>query len=219
MAKVTKRESAFMAYFPTSLLVVIGAILLGFSGGSPTLISIACVLSFAGINIYLTYHWIILGNHAMQSDLPAHLIYGGGFLALALGAILGTGIGSILNATATYDTWAEHFAIVLIALAFFAPFLIANGASLAGETKRMGGTPYGQTVTSEEERVDVAAKHFGLTSREKEILLLLYQGRSVPYICNELFIAESTVRTHLKHIYAKAEIGSRQDLIDAIRNL
>ena len=42
-------------------------------------------------------------------------------------------------------------------------------------------------------------------------------GRSIPYICDELFIAKSTAQTHVRHIYAKMNItGGRQELIDRI---
>ena len=56
-----------------------------------------------------------------------------------------------------------------------------------------------------------------LTNRESEVLVLLARGRSVPYICDELFIAKSTAQTHVRHIYAKMDItGGRQELLDRL---
>ncbi|MEG0375895.1 MAG: helix-turn-helix transcriptional regulator, partial [Raoultibacter sp.] len=53
--------------------------------------------------------------------------------------------------------------------------------------------------------------------REQEVLALLVKGRSIPYICDELFVAKSTAQTHVRHIYAKMEItGGRQELIDIV---
>ena len=45
-------------------------------------------------------------------------------------------------------------------------------------------------------------------------MLLLLEGRSLRYIQNALFISEGTARTHVKRIYAKLEVHSKQQLID-----
>ena len=52
----------------------------------------------------------------------------------------------------------------------------------------------------------------GLTRREEEILFLLAEGDSATSIASQLFIAESTVRVHVKHIYAKLGVHSKQEL-------
>lgn len=215
MAKIMKRESAYVAYFPTSFLVIVGALLIGFSNSEPILLIVGCCISFTGCYIYLPYYWIILGNHAYQHAPLALSIYAIGIVSFAIGSGAALILCSILP---PQDLWWKDGALCLMVLAFFIPFQIANGAALAGETKAMGGTPFHAASTSEEERVMKATEQFALSTRESEVLLLLYQGRSVPYICNELFIAESTVRTHLKHIYAKASVSNRQELIDAVRS-
>jgi DNA-binding NarL/FixJ family response regulator len=53
-----------------------------------------------------------------------------------------------------------------------------------------------------------------VSPREAEIMRLLARGRNVPFICDELFIAKSTVQTHVKHIYTKLGVSNRQELID-----
>lgn len=55
-----------------------------------------------------------------------------------------------------------------------------------------------------------------LTAREQEILAYLGRGHSMTYIAETLFISESTVRTHVKHIYAKLDIHSREELFALI---
>lgn len=54
----------------------------------------------------------------------------------------------------------------------------------------------------------------GLTQRETEVLILLAQGRSMPFIQSELHLSEGTVKTHVKHIYAKLDIHTKQELLD-----
>ncbi len=60
------------------------------------------------------------------------------------------------------------------------------------------------------------AKNHGLTARETEVFALMAAGRDVPYIERELVLAKSTVKTHVKHIYAKCSVSSKQDLLDML---
>jgi PAS domain S-box-containing protein len=55
-----------------------------------------------------------------------------------------------------------------------------------------------------------------LSTREKQILVLLMQGLRVPAIAERLFISPSTVRNHLKAIYRKVGVSSQQQLIDRV---
>ena len=66
-------------------------------------------------------------------------------------------------------------------------------------------------------RIDEIAQKAGLTPREAEVFALLAQGRSIPYIRDELIISRETAATHAKHIYAKLGVHSRQELIDLVR--
>lgn len=60
------------------------------------------------------------------------------------------------------------------------------------------------------------ARAVGLTARETEILSLLARGRTLPYIANELFVTTGTVKTHVRHIYEKALVNNRQELLDKV---
>ena len=60
------------------------------------------------------------------------------------------------------------------------------------------------------------AEEFDLSKRETELAELAYRNLSARKIAEELFIAESTVYTHLKRIYRKTGVHSKQELIDLI---
>jgi DNA-binding NarL/FixJ family response regulator len=47
----------------------------------------------------------------------------------------------------------------------------------------------------------------GLTSREAEVLTLIAHGLTYAQIAERLFVNESTVKTHINHLFAK--IGAR----------
>lgn len=58
-----------------------------------------------------------------------------------------------------------------------------------------------------------------MTSREKEVLTELCEGKSYKMIAEALFISEDTVRHHLKNIYRKLEVNSKSEaVIKALRN-
>lgn len=59
---------------------------------------------------------------------------------------------------------------------------------------------------------------FMLTQREAQITLELLQGNKDAEIAEKLFIAFSTLRTHIKHIFQKLEVNSRTLLINKIIN-
>ena len=42
------------------------------------------------------------------------------------------------------------------------------------------------------------------------------RGRTLPYIANELFVTTGTVKTHVRHIYDKALVNNRQELLDKV---
>jgi LuxR family maltose regulon positive regulatory protein len=58
-----------------------------------------------------------------------------------------------------------------------------------------------------------------LSERELQVLRLLVAGLSSNEIATELFIAVSTARTHIKHIYQKLNVHRRLEAIDRARDL
>jgi LuxR family maltose regulon positive regulatory protein len=58
-----------------------------------------------------------------------------------------------------------------------------------------------------------------LSEREIEVLRLLQTNLSTPEIADELIIAVSTVRTHIKNIYSKLGVHSRSEAVDQAKDL
>jgi LuxR family maltose regulon positive regulatory protein len=58
-----------------------------------------------------------------------------------------------------------------------------------------------------------------LSDRERDVLRLLALGRSGPEIADVLVVAPSTIKTHLKSIYAKLDVHSRHQAIVRAREL
>ncbi len=67
-----------------------------------------------------------------------------------------------------------------------------------------------------EGRCELFSQRFHLTRRESEVLRLVSQGRNIPGIADALTVSQATAKTHLLHIYKKAGVSSRQELIDLL---
>lgn len=83
-------------------------------------------------------------------------------------------------------------------------------------------THFNLTPTTESQRPaipDIVPLLDPLTERELEILPLIAQGHSNKTIAKELFVAVSTVRTHLKNLYSKLSAHSRTHAIARAREL
>ncbi|BBY27313.1 response regulator transcription factor [Mycolicibacterium sediminis] len=65
-------------------------------------------------------------------------------------------------------------------------------AGLAGEIRRRGDN---DTPT--------------LSPREREVLVMIATGRSIPAMAKELFLAPSTVKTHVQRLYEKLGVSDR----------
>lgn len=64
-----------------------------------------------------------------------------------------------------------------------------------------------------EKKIDKISKEKNLTGREKEIVNLLVQGKTIDEICEELVIAKGTIKTHTVNIYKKLDINKRIELM------
>ena len=91
-----------------------------------------------------------------------------------------------------------------------APATAAAGAQ-ATFTPAVAVSPGAASV--EASRLDSFAQTLGLTPREAEVCRYLVQGRSLPFIAEQLYVTAGTVKTHAIHIYRKAGVTSKQELI------
>ena len=79
-----------------------------------------------------------------------------------------------------------------------------------------GGAP--STLLSRDYFAALVSEEYGLTSREEEVLRMVLLGRDAPSISEELCISANTVKTHIKRIYRKVDIHSRQELADMVED-
>ncbi|MDO4443648.1 MAG: helix-turn-helix transcriptional regulator [Slackia sp.] len=61
--------------------------------------------------------------------------------------------------------------------------------------------------------LDAFVEKYGISPRERDVLAFWLAGRGMKYIENELFISESTVKSHLRSIYRKCDTHNRDETI------
>ena len=143
----------------------------------------------------------------------------------ATGAGVAVGAGAVAGACAAGEAESGHLVL--------RPQSVRNagreGEGAAGETgvsapAAAGASPSAADPLSQNpqpvdfigQRVALLAREHKLTPRETEVFGLLAHGRSIPYVRDALIISRDTAATHAKHIYAKLDVHSRQELIDLV---
>lgn len=230
MVRCVRRENPRVAYRPATICAASGFLLLPFAGRSGALMCAA--IAFAGFSCFLVYFWVVMGNISQRWRTSPGETYGSGLFLVFAGFLAGEG-----GAWAIHNLLRPDFgpvatiSIVALFLLVVVAWNMTDGSQFAHETTEMGGVPFpgssssgasngdGAAANSPEIRLAQIAEAYGLSPREMEVAALLLRGRSIPYICDELFIAKSTAQTHVRHIYAKMGItGGRQELIDRIES-
>lgn len=83
--------------------------------------------------------------------------------------------------------------------------------------------PYGDTENGlsrafvDDDQVKHVADEYGLTEREREVFVLLFDGKSRAQIEEALCISEGTLNSHSRNIYKKIGVHNRQELVSLVR--
>ncbi len=89
----------------------------------------------------------------------------------------------------------------------------ANSPLPADSPLQAGAQP---PVSPLDQRCQQLSDRYKLSAREAEVFRYLAQGHTRASIAKRLFVSENTVREHVKSIYKKLHIHSKQQLIDMV---
>lgn len=97
------------------------------------------------------------------------------------------------------------------------PVPLMPGASVggAGAAGGLAGAPIDPVSVP----CDTIARTYRLTAREREVLGLIAHGRNMPFMEQELVISRNTLKMHIRHIYTKLDVHSKQEIIDMVEAL
>lgn len=226
-----KRGLSFSRTWRLVLLLVATALIF-----APYLEEVFGSYLFALIRIAQTFLilflFLALADIARHSTYRPITVFAAGWVAYSLPFALGKMAGDALQ------TWGHDASMIMslivwvlvIATLFFLDESSAgnhlvftelnDGGDEDTPAKRMGAM---QQTLDEPGAADTLAlrcavmtEAYALTPRESEILELLARGRSKAYIADAFFISENTVRGHVKRLYAKLDVHSKQELVDQV---
>lgn len=192
-------------------VIVIGALFLMNDGGVPLLLGHTALTT---ANFVLTIMMYVSFLDTRYSWHCTGII----FAASCIGACAGSLFASLF----TVQDWPLSLGLqILLAL-----FVIATAFLPSDERARLvdrSNCEHNSDMNHPEENTTdttcrLLSDRFKLTERETDILMLLARGRSQPYIRNEFFLSKNTVASHVKRIYAKLGVHSKQELIDLVES-
>ncbi len=137
-------------------------------------------------------------------------------VALFLGAFVSAlGVGMV-NLFPDFDDYAS--VLLVMTSIFFAIILISLGFEAWGVLSKSPESPSASSSLQEtlEARCGSLARRCELSRRESEIICYMGRGHSPVYIAKTLLISESTARSHVRNIYRKVNVSSREELLQLI---
>lgn len=209
---------------PTFALALV--FLNSFPAGTPPL-WFAAWLTYVFFGMLAILALASLAALAHGGELPCGFVYGVAVAGFALCSIAGVaaawlppfqeqGGGPALLVVSTL------FFVALIGDALAALWRASRGATShdagEGEADDLPGRPPAPVPAARDvaARCALLADGAALTPREREILGYLGRGHGIAFIAGTLVISESTVRTHVKAIYRKVGVSSREELLERV---
>ena len=228
---------------PLALLVA-GVLLL--AAQEPPLVELGSALVTVANTLTLAVLWAASQDVARHSSTPGYLVLGAVWIAHQLPRELGRmavmavgphdGSPMLLAVCMVVLLAASMLLLVNDSMPHARPLFAGlrawagPGAHPAAHDEREGvpanpqttgpGSPEamaGGRPDATEMRLLVVAQRYQLTRRETDIARLLLQGASKAAIGEQLCLTESTVRTHARHLYAKLDVHSREQLAQLVR--
>jgi DNA-binding CsgD family transcriptional regulator len=172
-------------------------------------------LMLGACGIFDLFWWSIIGEMLEYTENPAKIL-GIGLSANVLGVLSGSALGMTITSIQLPSANVAVIAltVVCVTLIILPPLnqqlliLLKNHTYLAA---------YDRMSENQQTNIILGMKTLEeLTVREQEVLEHILAGESNREIARALSISENTVKTHVRNIFSKYEVGSRAELISTL---
>lgn len=178
----------------------------------------AGIVMMAGYTFSDVFIWVLVvkaccsrSGGVLRTILVARQVVNG--LCISLGVLL----GSMLPAMFPEQMQALQLDSVVVGyVATIAAVLVVGSKDVWMLFEAAAPTAQMTRSVGFDDGLAMLGKQWGLTPREFDVFKYVAIGRSQPWIAESLCIAESTAKTHIRHIYQKADVSSKQELLDKI---
>lgn len=201
----------------TPVLVALAIVLGAFPPGSFTFY-VGAALVFAPLMFLSLYALSALTAVSATGEFPAVLVSG---TTLFLASLV-TAVGVLVSLFVPVEsigpfTWVlicAYFAVVIVQLGWgFGRRGDADAHDLEIDAATADAEPARSTSAAWSDRFEELAEAGGLTKREREIFEFVGKGHGSTYVSKALYISDNTVRTHIRNIYRKLGVHSREELL------
>ena len=178
------------------------------------------LLTNAAYTLFSIFVTVLLCSVSYRYGVNALWLFGYAQAAVAVGSFGANLLGSQVDFVA-HDPALLTLTVALVVVGFSCLYVTFG-------TDRDRAEEWGITQTAGSERPGPInldeqcarlARQYGLTRREEEVALRLVQGAPFTQIEADLCVSNSTLKTHARHIYAKADVAGRKELDELVRGL
>lgn len=173
------------------------------------------VIALSGYEVFTAFIWVFLARTTYEWNYSSMMVFGVGWGLVYLGNLLGI-VGSELVRVAAplspeLRSLVAFIAACCVLLSYFFVFDESDMTALSQRPK----TKKGDRMPFKRACEEIAAES-ALSPRETEVFILAAKGRTLPKIQEELYIAQGTAATHMRHVYKKLGVHSKQELSDLV---
>ena len=182
----------------------------------PGLLGVPTV-SASGLMVVGMFLYVVCAFALVVCDRDAAPVPLGGVAGLFfLLVVVGLGTGLLVSwAVAPVVHQSQTFLIAFTALSLFFVMTAPNLLVKASTPSLAPVSDDGRDALAT--RCRALAVERRLSPRETEVMELAARGYSAPAVASTLFITESTVKVHMRHIYEKLGIHGKQELIQLVQ--
>jgi DNA-binding CsgD family transcriptional regulator len=210
---LSPRLGAAQIYAGALIFVIIGYLMLALD---MPLLWISNGFTSMGYHAFYFFMVVYWGDLAKRTGRSVVVTYATSYFAFQFAHFIGYITDFFV--VQRFESEAIVMLTVSIVFVFFVAALFLYGGYNSSVRLWLLNDGIQETPNEVSEACTAIASRSGLSPREHEILMLLARGRNADYIARVLYIAPSTVKTHIKSIYRKLDIHSQQNLMDIIES-
>ena len=223
IAFVSRNSSHAIAFKSVNSIILVGFFLMALLGAASFVPRAVYTTSFSLFE-FITF--LAIADLASYSSTNRLRLFGGYYLLLRTSSLAGIALNAGDVVFMPLGIEASLFGSLLaVACIIAALWLITEphlnqffwGDTTAEINRGIGHIQTGQGGSLIDRSIDRLAEDHGLTPREREVFVLMAQGRSATFIGEELFVSTNTVRKHIAHVYEKLGIHSKQELLTLVQ--
>lgn len=202
-------------------LLIVAPVLIVLAEGFYPLVVLSFMLVCSTIVFADFLNWILFCELAREE--PSHkttiVAFGRFFIysGMLSGCLIGRYLVRVFEGGVTSSSWTVILCVVVIVLVALMVFVNAVEQYRVDAIFRDFARRTPRDLALNDRFMEEAKASYGLTPREYEVMLLLYEGLTAPQIQTRLVISLNTVNSHMKRIYKKLGVHNRVELYNKIK--